>query len=408
MHEAKNADGEPRREDVLVPSTPPFRNLDCVPPRITKPQRWLDLIALLLGRRVPLTVEEIMERVPAYAASRTPGAKNAQHPARRMFERDKDELRALGIPIETTRYAINYGAETVEGYRIEHGDFYLPYLRLLSDGSGSGSGSDAAPARRPYPGLKMVELAPAEAELATEALRSVAALPAFPFADEARSALQKLSFDVDPDRFAADPVLWVERPGARELLDRLRVLSDALLARKRVRFLYHGIHRGEETQREVAPYGLFYQRDWYLVGHAAARDALRVFRVARMEALEPNLKAPKQPDYEIPPDFHLRDHLDRSAWELGAEDDAVPAEVRFRFPLSVSAARNGEGELVREEADGSAVRRFRVVQPNPFLRWILSLAGEAEILSPPGLARELEEMAREVAALYGEEVGTNG
>jgi proteasome accessory factor B len=381
-----------------------------MPPRISKPQRWLDLLALLLGRRVPLPVEEIMERVPAYAASRTPGAKNAQHPARRMFERDKDELRALGIPIETASYAINYGAETVEGYRIAHADFYLPYLRLLSDTSerGSGSGSGSAPARGPYAGLKTVELAPAEAELAMEALRGVAALPAFPFAEEARSALRKLSFDVDPERFAPGPVIWAERPGAREVLERLRVLSDALLARKRVRFVYHGIQRGEDTEREVAPYGLFFQRDWYLVGHGALRDALRVFRVARMEGLEPNTKMPKQPDYEIPSDFHLRDHLDRSAWELGAEDDAVDAEVRFHFPLSVWAARNEEGELLREEADGGAVRRFRVTQPNPFLRWILSLAGEAEILSPPGLAEGLEAMAREVAALYGEEVGANG
>ena len=33
----------------------------------TKSQRWLDLLALLLGRTIPLTVEEIMDRVPAYA-----------------------------------------------------------------------------------------------------------------------------------------------------------------------------------------------------------------------------------------------------------------------------------------------------------------------------------------------------
>ena len=128
----------------------------------------------------------------------------------------------------------------------------------------------------------------------------------------------------------------------------------------------------------------------------------------RMGALEPNTKMPKQPDYEIPPDFHLRDHLDRSAWELGAEDEAVEAEVRFRFPLSVWAARNGEGELVREEEGGGSVRRFRVTQPNPFLRWVLSLAGEAEILSPPELAEGLGAMAREVAALYDREVVANG
>ncbi|HET8656471.1 MAG TPA: WYL domain-containing protein, partial [Longimicrobiaceae bacterium] len=339
-----------------------------MPDRITKTQRWLDLVALLLGRRVPLTVEEIMERVPAYALAYRKGEKKAQDSARRMFERDKDELRAAGVPIETKEYSVNYGAERFEGYRIEHGHFYLPYLRILADGAGSATSA----ARKPYAGLKTLELAPAEAELAIHALRRVADLPAFPFADEARSALRKLSFDVDPERFPAEPVLWVERPGAHEVLERLRVISDALLARKRVRFSYHGISRGEATEREVAPYGLFFQRDWYLVGHDAARDALRVFRVARIGSIEPNTGVPKQHDYEIPPDFHVRDHLDRSAWELGEDDDdAVSAEVRFHFPLSLSAARNDEGEPVREEADGSAVRRFHVSQPDPFLRWIL-------------------------------------
>src|SRR5690606_13546352 len=126
----------------------------------TKTQRWLDLVALLLGRRVPLTVEEIMERLPAYARAWASGEEKARASARRMFERDKDELRAAGIPIDTVRYAINYGAEELEGYRIERGDFYLPYLRLLS---GPGAPAGDAPGR-PYPELADLELAPAEAE----------------------------------------------------------------------------------------------------------------------------------------------------------------------------------------------------------------------------------------------------
>ncbi|HET7322332.1 MAG TPA: WYL domain-containing protein [Longimicrobiaceae bacterium] len=378
-----------------------------MPTRITKTQRWLDLLALLLGRKLPLSVEEIMERVPAYATGWSTGEEKAQASARRMFERDKDELREMGIPLETVRYGINYGAEELEGYRITRSDFYLPYLRILS----APDEGDPRPAPRPAPGVERLDLAPAEAELALDALRRVEGIPAFPFAEEARSALRKLTFDVDMERFPGEPVHWVEQPGAEEVLARLRVLSDALLARKRVRFRYHGIHRGEPTEREVAPYGLFFQRDWYLVGHAAVRDAVRVFRVARMEVPEPNTRAPKQPDYDIPPDFQLSDHLDRSAWELGEEDDAATAELRFRFPLSAWAARNEVGELVREEEDGGAVCRFRVSQPNPFLRWVLSQGGEAEILSPPDLRSELEAMAREVMALYGEpaeEAGTHG
>lgn len=362
--------------------------------RITKTQRWLDLIALLLGRRIPLSVEEVMERVPAYAGKWRTGDATAVASARRMFERDKDELRAAGIPLETVRYGIGRG-EDLEGYRISRNDFYLPYLRLVSE----------APARggaRPYPALGALDLAPAEAALAVDALRRVADLPSFPFAVEARSALRKLAFDIDPERFPGESVLWVERPGSREVLERLRILSDALLARKRVAFTYHGIRRGRATERDVAPYGLFFQRDWYLVGRDATRDAIRVFRVARMEGVRANARAPKQPDYAIPAGFVLRDYLDRSAWELGDDGEAIAAEVRFEFPLSIRAARNGEGEPVREEAGGAAVRRFRVAQANPFLRWILGLGGEAEILSPPELREQYEAMLREVAALYGD------
>jgi proteasome accessory factor B len=367
--------------------------------RITKTQRWLDLIAFLLGRRVPVVVEEIMERLPAYAEKWASGDATARSSVRRMFERDKDGLRALGVPLETVAYSVNFGAESLEGYRITRRDFYLPYLRLLErEGRPGRGGGAAAPPELP--------LAPREAALSHDALRRMAELPAFPFAGEARSALRKLSFDLQLEPNDGAPVLWVERPGAAEVLETLRVLSAALLARRRVRFRYRGMVRGEATERVLAPYGLFFQRDWYLVGHDETRDALRVFRVARIAAPEPGPGSPKSRDYEIPADFRLESYLSREAWELeDGEGEALEALVRFAFPAAVLAAGNGEGELVEEAADGSAVRRFAVHQVNPFLRWVLSLEGEAEVLGPPELRAELARLAREVAGLYAEAAG---
>ncbi|MDQ3556802.1 MAG: WYL domain-containing protein, partial [Gemmatimonadota bacterium] len=212
-------------------------------------------------------------------------------------------------------------------------------------------------------------------------------------------------FDLDLDRFSPSPLLWAERPGTAEVLERLRILSGALLDHKRVRFGYEGIGRGASTERDVAPYGLFLQRDWYLVGHDETRGTIRVFRVARMRRPEPNRKAPKTPDYAVPDGFALADYLQREAWELGSEeDDTLAAEVRFHFPASLWAAQNEHGELIEESADGSSIRRFQVQQTDPFLRWTLSLAGEVEIIAPPELRAALYTLSDEVEALYRDEV----
>ncbi|MGH7462364.1 MAG: hypothetical protein ACREMA_15235, partial [Longimicrobiales bacterium] len=97
----------------------------------TKLQRHLDLIAYLVGRRLPITVEELMEKIPAYAGKWNAGDETSRATARRTFERDKDELRRAGIPIRTVPFTLSYGLEEREGYAIDKRDFYLPYLNLV-------------------------------------------------------------------------------------------------------------------------------------------------------------------------------------------------------------------------------------------------------------------------------------
>ncbi|HSJ13122.1 MAG TPA: WYL domain-containing protein [Longimicrobiales bacterium] len=362
----------------------------------TKLQRWLDLIAFLVGRRLPVAYDELMSGVPAYAREYDPDDETARASLRRKFERDKKELRALGIPIRTVRYSINYGIDEIEGYQIDRRDFYLPYLELVSQ---AGPAGGSAP-RRGRVGDQTVELVAEDAPLALDGLRRVVHVPGFPLASEARSAFRKLAFDIDPDAFRTDaPVLFIDPPGTAELSTRLRALSDALLARKRVRFPYHGLYRDAVTQREVAPYGLLFQHGhWYMIGLDSLRDAVRVFRVGRMGDVTANPEHPAKPDYEIPVDFSLDEYADREAWELGdPEEPPVVARVRFHFPLSLWAERNDRGALVEQRRDGSQVREFEIHQVSPFLRWLLSLEGEAEILDPPALQHELRQLARAVA-----------
>jgi hypothetical protein len=119
-----------------------------------------------------------------------------------------------------------------------------------------------------------------------------------------------------------------------------------------------------------------------------------------MDDLAMNPARPGTPDYPAPPADVLEGYRGREAWELGEADDTVTARARFRFPISVWADRNAYGTLVEEADDGGALREFKVRQPHAFLRWILSLEGEADIDSPSELQEGLRTMAAQVAALY--------
>jgi predicted DNA-binding transcriptional regulator YafY len=191
----------------------------------SKLQRHLDLIAYLVGRRLPVPTEELMEKIPGYTENWGRGDESGQGAARRAFERDKDELRRVGIPLRTVRYTID-GAET-EGYEITRRDFYLPYVKLVA---AAGEEGENYPARHR---VAEVEINEQDAPLALEALRRIADVPAFPLKEEARSAFRKLAFDLDPSVFTHHAsVLFIDEVNAQELADRLRVLSSALRARK--------------------------------------------------------------------------------------------------------------------------------------------------------------------------------
>jgi proteasome accessory factor B len=363
---------------------------------VSRTQRWLDLIAFLVTRRLPVAADEIMAAVPSYAGKWRTGSDTDRATVRRMFERDKDELRGLGVPIRSVPYTIDYGAEQTTGYRLSGRDFYLPYLRVLREGNSNSDSNSNSSSR-----VGRVEITEEQAVAALDALHRVAALPGAPFTDAARSAVRKLAYDLDLQSFAAAPVLYVDPPGGRDLRAEIRALLDAVRARKRASFTYHGIYRGETTERTVHPYGLlFHHGRWYLVGHDELRSDLRVFRLGRMEDLVVNSSAMKTPDYQIPDSFDLSGFAGREAWELGDDTEPVTARVRFEFPTSLLADRNDWGVMREIHDRGVAVREFTVHQVEPFLRWVLSQAGEASVVGPPELVEAYDELVAETAALY--------
>jgi proteasome accessory factor B len=250
-----------------------------------------------------------------------------------------------------------------------------------------------------------VAVDPADAASAVEGLRSLADAPHFPLARDARSALGKISFGLSEELPSPAPVHMPTPIGPEAPVGKsLEVLSRALLRRKEVEFFYRGIRRQSAEDRHVQPWGLFMQHGhWYLVGHDLNREAKRVFRVDRMENVRANERTPNTPDFQIPDTFRIRDYQHREAWDLPGEETArTPVTVDFAFPRSLWADRNEFGDLVESRPDGSALRRLEVRDPDPLLRRLLSMEGQARVADPPELAAEFDRLVRSVLEVYGD------
>jgi len=377
-------------------------DLDDPPPdrRLTtseqKLQRWVDLLAALLIRQRPATFDELAKDVPGYDL-----AHGQRESVLRTFERDKDELRRFGVPIDTVS---DTDGEMV-GYRLERKAFYLPYLMVAGH-----ERAGQVPRQVPHEGyrsLEMLAFEPDELDVIVEAAARVRALGDPVLAGEVEAAIRKLALDIPLGTVFDDTAGTVRptivAPRRRPDLSVFDRLSDALARRKLVTFDYFTMERGDSARRSVEPYGLFFvSSHWYLAGRDVAKDGIRNFRLSRIEHVEVNTKKAQSPDYEVPAGFVLREHAQsREPWEIG-EGDAMSALVEFTATTGATRAALALGQPV----PGSATRRrFTVRRQDSFARWLLSFGGDARPVDPPELVAEYERAAAETLARYAGDIG---
>lgn len=352
--------------------------------RTPKVQRWVDLIAALLLRHYRISFEQLAKEVPAYQDP------SQDHAARmRMFERDKDELRKFGVPIESVE---EEGA--VVGYVLSSRSFYLPYLQVAD--VDVPEQPPARPRADGYRALRVLAFEPDEVVMIARAAKRVQSMRHSILAADAATAVRKLAFDVvvldDGVREIMLSPYGEQDPGVLEELD------DAVRRRKHVQFDYRSIERNVQARREVAPYGLLFLSGlWYLMAWDLGADALRHFRVSRIR--EPRVNPLKQQtaDFTVPSDFDLWEHAEsRQAWELG---DGDTTSVIVRFDKSNGYAAAGASLGTAEDEDPEC-RRFVVRRPDAFVRWLLSFGGAARPLSPASVVAAWRDLARQTAALY--------
>jgi predicted DNA-binding transcriptional regulator YafY len=354
---------------------------------LTKGARWLDLIAFLLQHRFPVTREQIFEAVADYSEDLKRGGEPES--IRRKFERDKDELRELGINIETMTLPDQAGDEPATGYRLRPGGFYLPYLELASRHPGPRSTLPPG-----YQGLRTLRISEGDLAILDRATKRLSARSDFPLASAAASVRRKLAFDLPLTIEHVERVLT--GPAAPRAAQTLEALQTAVLERRRIRATYYSIGRDAEEDRELEPYGLFFNwGNWYCVAGGARYHGWRVFRVDRIHNIELLTNT-----FEPPLKFTVRGFLGRRPWQL-AETQPEDVRVRFAFPESRWVMAQGAGQVIQPlTEDGGAVLAFEVHDRNPFLRWLLTFRQHAVVEDPPDVAREFARLRRAVARLY--------
>jgi proteasome accessory factor B len=230
---------------------------------MNKSERLLNLLILLLVQERFIPKQRIRESIEEYAGQTGDAFE-------RMFERDKDELRALGVPIEVGSADVMFDDEP--GYRIRRDEAFLPEIELTADEA-------------------------AVVGLATRVWQHAG------MAAHTSDALAKLSAaGVGVDRTRLDlaaPAISADDPN-------FEVFWEASLDKSVVTFDYRRAGESEVTTRTLEPWGVvFFSGRWYAVGRDVDRADARVFRLSRVQGAV--RRRGKGNAYKIPPGTDLRE-----------------------------------------------------------------------------------------------------
>jgi proteasome accessory factor B len=301
-----------------------------------KTERLLNLVICLLSTRQFLLKEQIRDAVPQYAECPSDEAFD------RMFERDKEELRDMGVPLETGGNDAWFDDEI--GYRVDRAAYALPEVSFTSD------------------------------ELAVLGLASRVWQQAS-LAAPASRAVQKLkAAGVEPDNGS---LVGIE-PRVRTSEPAFEPVYAAVRDRRPITFPYRTPGRPDVIERHLDPWGIVSRHGrWYVVGHDRDRGATRVFRLSRVAG--PVRPGGRPGDVTVPEGIDLRAQV----------ATLVPSRATAEARLCV---RTGSGTRLRRRAaatnpgrDGVDELTVPFSDLEVFAEEVAGHGADVQVLDPPAL-----------------------
>ncbi len=339
--------------------------------------RQLSLISYLMAERRPVTALEIRRDVEGYSGM------NEDAFARRFYA-DRSELESLRIQLTVDRPAD--GAAEQENYSLRPENFHLPAIAFT------------------------------DKELA--ALQTALSLldGEFAYAEPLRLALQQITWG-RPSPLRAPEQRSVAlgitaSAGGHELSSRLAKVETAIFRNKTIVFDYYTMERDEVSSRRVDPYHLLFQGgQFYLLGYAHERGAVRVFRLSRIRG-KVSYATKAEHDFHRPADFDPRAYANRADWQLGEEQGVARVFVCERIAWQIERHFGRYGEILASspegEEDGASSPEGETVfatgysSPRSLISWVLGLGANARLLGPEELVCELQQRLELLEERHGD------
>ncbi len=331
--------------------------------------RQLSLISYLMAERRPVTALEIRRDVEGYSGM------NEDAFARRFYA-DRAELESLRIQLTVERPAD--GAAEQENYSLRPENFHLPAIEFTDQ------------------------------ELA--ALQTALHLldGEFAYAEPLRLALQQITWG-RPSPLRAPEQRSVAlgitaSAGGHELSARLAKVETAIFRNKTITFDYYTMERDEVGPRRVDPYHLLFQGgQFYLLGYAHERKAIRVFRLSRIQG-KVAYATKAEHDFKRPGDFDPRSYATRAEWQFGEERGVAEIAISGRIAWQIERHFGRYGEIQRSAEEDGAAMLFVTpyASPRMIVSWVLGMGEHARLLGPPELTDELGRRLKLLEERHGD------
>jgi proteasome accessory factor BC len=323
--------------------------------------RQLSLISFLMAQGRPASALEIKREVEGYSDM------NEDAFARRFYA-DRAELESLGIQLGVEKPG--EGFFEAELYSLPPENFYLDAIEFSDDELAS---------------LSTALMLLSEGE--------------FAYAEPLRLALQQVAWGhpnpLKEGERAPVEMAMTASAGGRDLSQRLSKIETAISRRKTIEFTYYTMERDETAKRKVDPFHLVFRGgQFYLIGHSHERDAVRVFRLSRIQG-KVGYASKAEHDFSPPEDFDRRDYGQRADWQLGETRGTASIFVRDRIAWMIERDFGAYGTLRAAKKSDKAPGKGSVFEtdyasPRELIAWVLRWRQNAEVLAPEELRSEAE------------------